>query len=57
MKELGFIVKDTQFSKKISQSKSGMIIKKQNKLMFLVTYPSFSEKEQKLRLKKIFIFC
>lgn len=48
MLEIGYLVLATDFSKKISDSKSGSIVKKKDKNYFLLDFPELIEREQKI---------
>ncbi len=48
MNEIGFVILETKYSKKISKSASGDIVKKQDKNYFILDFPDFNEKEKKI---------
>jgi archaeal flagellar protein FlaI len=48
MKCLGYLVLETNFSKKISEGDCGAIVKKKDKKLFLLEYPELEDEEKKL---------
>ncbi|MDD4251350.1 MAG: ATPase, T2SS/T4P/T4SS family [Candidatus ainarchaeum sp.] len=48
MNEIGFIITEIEYSKKISKGLSGEIVKKQDKKFFILEYPFFNDKEKKM---------
>jgi flagellar protein FlaI len=46
--DIGYIILETTFSKKISECKSGEIVKKKNKNYFLINSPILTEKEKRI---------
>ncbi|MFA5764024.1 MAG: type II/IV secretion system ATPase subunit [archaeon] len=50
MDEIGYLILQTEFSKKLSESKSGNIVKKKDKNYFLLNFPELNDKEKNIFL-------